>query len=400
MKHVLLACVVVLSAVFSSRSGDAGAPIGLLTFSRQGPDDRSAIWLVVDDGSGVTHRPQLGRDASFYPHWSSDGRRLAFKRQSGTYVAEIENDDGFIPTFGAARRLNRFVAEWGLDWSPDGTSLALTREVQRRLCTDLFTLRANGRRLRRLTASAACEKHPAWSPDGGSIAFERQGEDRTEVIVSNVRGRGMRALGVGTYPAWSPDARSLAFLSEDSIVVFDARTWMLQRTLRPEQPLSAVEDGLSWAPDGSQLAFGFLDPDETFPLNHLASIDTDGAGAKRLTMLSSYPDTDPDWRPSCTWNGTNFDDVFDARDDDDVICGLRGNDRIRAGGGADVVYAGDGADVLVGGLGADWLFGAAGDDRIYARDGVADLVDGGPGVDRAAIDASDRVSGVERVDRG
>jgi Ca2+-binding RTX toxin-like protein len=117
-------------------------------------------------------------------------------------------------------------------------------------------------------------------------------------------------------------------------------------------------------------------------------------------LPTAAPDSDPDWLPQCTLYGTLFGDHLSGYPTEDVICGLRGNDTIRAGGGDDVVYAGDGADVLVGGLGADWLFGAAGDDRIYARDGVADLVDGGPGVDRAVIDASDRVSGVERVDRG
>jgi Tol biopolymer transport system component len=399
MRSVLLACVVTLFAASSSRSADPAAPIGLLAFSHQGPDDRSAIWLVVDDGSGVTNKPRLGMDVSLYPHWSSDGRRLLFRRQSGTYAAEIENDAGFIPAFGVARRLNRFVAASGLDWSPDGTSLVLTREVQRRLCTDLFTLRVNGSRARRLTASAGCEKHPAWSPDGGRIAFERQGEDETDVFVSNVRGGGIREVGVGTYPTWSPDGRALAFLSEDAIVILDARTWALERTLRPEQPLDEVEDGLSWAPDGSRLAYGFLDPDETFPLTHLASIDVDGGDATRLTPLSAYPDADADWRPQCTLYGTNRPDFLDGDADEDILCGLRGSDRIRAGDGDDVVYGGDGADGLVGGLGTDWLFGAAGDDRIYARDGVADLVDGGPGVDHAVVDASDHVSGVERVDR-
>jgi hypothetical protein len=47
---------------------------------------------------------------------------------------------------------------------------------------------------------------------------------------------------------------------------------------------------------------------------------------------------------------------------------------------------GDGNDVLYGGPATDTLRGGAGDDTIYARDGRRDVVVGGSGYDRAAID--------------
>jgi TolB protein len=399
MKLVFVACALVACAGSSSSSAGGALRSGVLvTYSHAGPDDNWATWVVVDDGSSITNRPKLGRDPSLYPHWSSDGRRLLFTRPSGTYIAEIQNDHGVIPTFASPRRVSRFFGDSGLDWSPDETTLALAMGLRRQRCSDLYTIRAGHAGLHRLTATAACEQHPAWSPDGGMIAYERD-SDTSEIVVIDRAGHTLRAIGRGTYPTWSPDGRLLAFLAGQAIAIVDARTGSKTQELRPEAPYNIIDEGLTWSPGGSALAFGFLDQDEAQPLTHLASIGADGTDAKRLTSPTAARDRDPDWRPSCTWNGTNVNDFFDARDDEDVICGLRGNDRIRAGGGDDVVYAGDGADVLVGGRGADWLFGAAGDDRIYARDGVADLVDGGPGVDRAVVDASDRVSGVERVDR-
>jgi TolB protein len=401
MKTVFVACA--LLACAGSAPSSASSVLssgGLITYSHIGPDDSSATWVVVDDGSAITNRPELGRDPSFYPHWSSDGRRLLFTRpRSGTYVAEIQTDYGVIPTFASPRKITHFVADFGLDWSPDETTLVLGLSSRGRRCGDLYTMRPGHRGLHRLTDTAACELYPSWSPDGTLIAYQRD-SDTSEIIVIDPAGRTPRAFGRGTYPTWSPDGRSLAFLSGDSIAIVDARTGSKQQELKPAMSFDAIEDGLTWSPTGTNLAFGFLDFDEAQPVTHLASIRADGTGTERLTLPTGHPDSNPDWRPSCSWGGTNGADFVDARNADDVICALRGNDRIRADGGDDVVYGGDGADVLVGGLGADWLFGAAGDDRIYARDGVADLVDGGPGVDRAVVDAADRVSGVERVDRG
>ena len=400
MKSAALVCLVLVCAASAPAAPGTSPRVGVIAYAHQGPEDRLAIWLVVGDGSWLTNKPRLAKGLSFDPRWSSDGRRLLFTRSSGTYVAEIDETSGFIPTFLPPTRITRFVADSGLDWSPDGTTLLLTKGVRRSLCTDLFTMRANGSHVRRLTASAACEKHPAWSPDGRELAFEKEGRATTEIVVSNIRGGNARTIGLGTYPAWAPDGRSVAFLSERAIVVVDVSTGAERRTLRPETPYDDVENGITWAPDGTRLAYGFHDPEEGQPLTHLASIAVDGSNVLRLTLASAYEDVDPDWQPLCTTYGTEYDNRMLGTDGADIMCGLRGDDRIRAGEGDDIVYGGDGADTLVGGLGVDWLFGAAGNDRIFARDGVSDVIDGGPGVDRAWVDQNDRVSGVEVVDRG
>jgi Tol biopolymer transport system component len=401
MRLLCVVCAVVVCV--GSGSGSAGSelqPRGLIAYSHRGADDNSAIWLVPDDGSSTTNRPPLGLDQAFFPHWSSDGRRLLFTGPSGTYVAEVENNGAFVPTFFRPRRVTHLFGDSGVDWSPDESTLVLATELRRQQCSDLYTVRA-GRSLplHRLTTTAACENHPAWSPDGRAIAYESEGSRTTDVVVADLASRTKRIVGQGTYPAWSPDGRSLAFLAETEIVLVDVDSQNVER-LGPEQPWNDVENGLTWSPQGNRFAYGFLDPEETFPLTHLAAIDADGINSSRLTSSDTRPDASPDYRPTCTSYGASHDDKMVGTDRDDVICGLRGNDRIRADGGDDVAYGGDGADVLVGGLGADWLFGAAGDDRLYARDGVADLVDGGPGVDRAWVDRDDRVSGVEHLMRG
>jgi Ca2+-binding RTX toxin-like protein len=50
-----------------------------------------------------------------------------------------------------------------------------------------------------------------------------------------------------------------------------------------------------------------------------------------------------------------------------------------------------GGDRLVGGRGSDTLRGGEGDDRLRARDGHADVVNCGAGIDRARIDFRDTI---------
>jgi len=82
---------------------------------------------------------------------------------------------------------------------------------------------------------------------------------------------------------------------------------------------------------------------------------------------------------------------------DDVILGMGGNDTILGGAGDDYLDGGAGNDVITGGSGADKIFGGAGSDTIYAADGERDIIDCGPGRDRAVVDSVDVVKNCEVV---
>jgi Ca2+-binding RTX toxin-like protein len=84
----------------------------------------------------------------------------------------------------------------------------------------------------------------------------------------------------------------------------------------------------------------------------------------------------------------------------DAIWGQQGRDRLRGGTGGDQLIGGIDADVLRGGGGRDRLGGGNGRDLYCARDGVRDLIaDGGRSIDRAYVDALDKVLTVELVFR-
>lgn len=76
------------------------------------------------------------------------------------------------------------------------------------------------------------------------------------------------------------------------------------------------------------------------------------------------------------------------RSDMEGAIGGHANDRLIGNGHRNSFAGGPGADYLVGGGGIDGLWGEAGGDTLIARDGTPDLVSGGPGRDRASVDAT------------
>jgi Ca2+-binding RTX toxin-like protein len=159
--------------------------------------------------------------------------------------------------------------------------------------------------------------------------------------------------------------------------------------------------------------------------------DASGATTTKSYTMNVAAATKPPPPPAapkprgCTVCGTNDDnvlrgtsgpDVIAGGGGDDIIYGLGGDDVLKGGPGADQLYGGGGADKLDGGAGPDLVRGGSGKDRltggkgkdrllgnggadtINAKDKTRDVVDGGPGVDRARVDKKlDRLSRIERL---
>ena len=104
--------------------------------------------------------------------------------------------------------------------------------------------------------------------------------------------------------------------------------------------------------------------------------------------------------PPAFYAGTNRAETITGSKANDVLVGRGGNDVLYGRGGNDVLRGGTGNDRLYGGPGKDVLAGEVGNDRLYARDGVRETVNGGPGFDEAWLDRLDVARNVERVHRG
>ena len=132
------------------------------------PDGRTiAVGLVqVDVRTGVSTPIDGPATPSFVDAvaWSPDGRLLGFTDDRGVHVVAAAG--GSQPRLVAAARSVRGVA-----WSPDGRRLVFAGRrtpvlersgVRVEPSTDLYVVGADGRGLRRLTATPGSEFSPSW----------------------------------------------------------------------------------------------------------------------------------------------------------------------------------------------------------------------------------------------
>ncbi len=356
---------------------------GLIFFASDRAGRGIEGWVTRPEG-GRPRRLELGaRRAS----WSPDGRRIVFDANEEIYVVKADGT-------GLRRLTRNRVADVSPTWTPDGSQILFLRRE------GLYLMKPDGTRRRRLRRTPRCASDPAFSPDGTKIVFvDVCGE--SPIYVMNADGTGVRQIGVGDNPSWSPDGAQLAF---DTFFRPPSIALVRGDGSAPRILTSGAEP--AWSPDGEKIVFTREEPVVCSPgdrITRLLAVNVDGSGEVEVTSRSStgrceFRDSDPDWQPRCTRYGTKRRDRLVGTAGRDIVCALGSSDRVEAAAGDDVVIGGAGRDVIYGGPGADWLFGSAGDDLLLARDGQPDIVDGGPGRDRARVDVGlDRTRGVESM---
>jgi Tol biopolymer transport system component len=136
--------------------------------------------------------------------------------------------------------------------------------------TDLFTIRADGSGLHRLTATRTWEEKAEWSADGARLAFARSAPSGkpTEIATTNAGGGDPRVVtrfgSVSNAPTWSPDGRLAYFSLHDFPAPSKngppppAELYSIAQDGNDEQRLTrdkSIQTDAEWSPDGATIAY-------------------------------------------------------------------------------------------------------------------------------------------------
>jgi len=298
-------CLLSLS-VLSAPAGAQVVPQGDLVFSSNRVDvlgPNSEIFRMNPDGSAetrLTNNPANDVD----PVWSPDATKIAFVRIGvvrGQKVSPgqiwLMNADG-----SGQRRLTRGTAKADASpvFSPDGSTIAFTRNRVAKGNSAVFAMNADGTNERRLTSQPGFEGFPAYSPDGSQIVYTSDQDGQPELYRMNADGTGQTRLtnhgAVDTHAAWSPDGSRIVFLS-DRLGTFQVFV-MPASGGTPQLLTSGVDDENNasgdytprWSPDGRRIAFT-ASHDESF---EIVVIDAAGGTPTPLTTAAAS-DFGGDW---------------------------------------------------------------------------------------------------------
>jgi len=237
---------------------------------------------------------------------------------SGALTSRIAFSRGFSPERyeiwtlrGDGRELRRVTRacqwDWFPTWSPSRKQIAFTRACRGSFA--VYIVNADGSHLRRLTPKSLDSEWPTWSPDGKRIAFEGTpvipnpppNAERGEIYVIGANGRGLRRLTrshvADSNPAWSPDGRT---------ILFSSRRAPLGNQLMLVSPRGGTARALglhggepAWSPDGKRIAWGRGVKGAPAETDDIWVANADGSNARNLTrekvgVASHHPSWSPD----------------------------------------------------------------------------------------------------------
>ena len=167
-------------------------------------EGNAEIYSADASGNGALTKLTRFKGNNERPTWSPDGLRLAFDSDFLAYGTVSSGIDLYVMQVGSTLTPTKLMthAEYPA-WSPDGARIAFHAELGG--SWDIYTVRADGTGLVRVTSHPADDRYPAWSPDGRWIAFSSNRDGPWEVYVTLADGTGPTyrlTYGGGVHPSW------------------------------------------------------------------------------------------------------------------------------------------------------------------------------------------------------
>ena len=268
--------------------------------------NRSAIWTVRPDGSGLTQLVE-GKQI-FDPVFAADGESVVYAATtaSGDYgMFRVRLSSATGQPRGRPERIAAVALGTVRSLAPDGTEGRIAYSALT-MASNLWSLplspaaEATGEP-RPLTSETGRNSRPAFSPDGRRVAFERwQPGTNPDIWLMEASGRDARPLtthpAVDSVPTWSPDGSRVVFFSDRG---GHGALWAVEISSGQESRELSLEQRMEFprlSPDGKRLAFGSQERGDT---NNLWVVSLDAGEPRQLTFDEEsigYPCWSPDGR--------------------------------------------------------------------------------------------------------
>ena len=250
--------------------------------------------FVMDADGGHPRAVTSNGSINNFPSWSPDGKSILYTSyRAGNRPKLYLTSRGRGRTGSLLPELNS-GPQYRAVFDPKGRMLAAVLSADG--AAEIFTVRPNGRRLRRLTKNRAIDVAPTWSPDGKRIAFVSDRSGSPQIYIMEADGGNVRRLTYeGTYnthPAWSPEGRWIVY---ETRLERQFDIWLIDPEGSVNVPLVShprSDESPTWAPNGRKLAFSSTRRGAA----DIYIIDVSGENLRMLTSRAGR-NTSPAWGP-------------------------------------------------------------------------------------------------------